>query len=192
MFIPTIQESTTNGDKVFDIYSKLLESRIIFINGEINDNLSNLVISELLYLDSLNSNDIDIYINSPGGSVTSGLAIIDTMNFIKSDVRTIVTGMAASMASLILASGAKGKRSSLKNSEVMIHQPLGTTSGQATDIEIHAKRIINKKKMLNKMLSDLTGQTLKRIEKDTERDKYLSSEEALKYGLIDNIIKKDI
>jgi len=188
MFIPTIQETTTNGEKVTDVYSKLLENRIIFINGEINDNLSNLVISELLYLDSLNNNDIDIYINSPGGSVTSGLAIIDTMNFIKSDVRTTVTGIAASMASLILASGTKGKRNSLKNSEVMIHQPLGTTSGQATDIEIHAKRIINKKKLLNKMLATLTNNSIKRIEKDTERDKYLNSTEALDYGLIDNII----
>ena len=188
MFIPTIQETTNNGDKIYDIYSKLLESRIIFINGEINDNLSNLVISELLYLDSLNTNDIEIYINSPGGSVSSGLAIIDTMNFIKSDVKTIVTGIAASMASLILASGTKGKRASLKNSEVMIHQPLGNTSGQATDILIQAKRIENKKKLLNKMLSNLTNQDLKVIEKDTERDKYLSSTEALKYGIIDEII----
>ena len=188
MFIPTIQESTNNGEKVYDIYSKLLENRIIFINGEINDNLSNLVISELLYLDSLSRDDIDIYINSPGGSVTSGLAIIDTMNFIKSDVRTIVTGMAASMASIILASGTKGKRCSLKNSEVMIHQPLGNTSGQATDIIIQAKRIENKKKMLNKMLSLLTNQNIKTIEKDTERDNFFTSEEALKYGLIDNII----
>ena len=188
MFIPTIQESTLNGDKVFDIYSKLLENRIIFINGEINDTLSNLVISELLYLDSLNNNDIDIYINSPGGSVTSGLAIIDTMNFIKSDVRTTVTGMAASMASLILANGKKGKRFSLKNSEVMIHQPLGNSSGQATDIEIQAKRIINKKKLLNNMLATLTNQSLKKIEKDTERDKYLMSYEAKEYGIIDEII----
>ena len=188
MFIPTIQESTNNGEKVYDIYSKLLENRIIFINGEINDSLSNLVISELLYLDSLNHNDIDIYINSPGGSVTSGLAIIDTMNFIKSNIRTTVTGIAASMASIILANGTKGKRYSLKNSEVMIHQPLGNTSGQATDIEIQAKRIISKKKLLNKLLSELTNQPLKRIEKDTERDKYLSSKEAKDYGLIDNII----
>ena len=188
MFIPTIQESTTNGEKVFDIYSKLLENRIIFINGEINDTMSNLVISELLYLDSLNNKTIDIYINSPGGSVTSGLAIIDTMNFIKSNVRTTVTGMAASMASLILASGTKGMRHSLKNSEVMIHQPLGNVGGQATDIEIQAKRIISKKKMLNKMLATLTNQPLKKIERDTERDKYLSSEEALEYGLIDSII----
>lgn len=188
MYIPTITESTNNGEKIYDIYSKLLENRIIFINGEINDTLSNLVISELLYLDSINNNDIDIYINSPGGSVTSGLAIIDTMNFINSDIRTTVTGIAASMASLILASGTKGKRYSLKNSEVMIHQPLGNTSGQATDIEIQAKRIINKKKTLNKMLASLTNQSLKRIEKDTERDKYLSSIEAKEYGLIDNII----
>ena len=188
MFIPTIQESTNNGEKVYDIYSKLLESRIIFINGEINDTLSNIVISELLYLDSLNTNDIEIYINSPGGSVTSGLAIIDTMNFIKSDVRTIVTGLAASMASIILANGTKGKRCSLKNSEIMIHQPLGNTSGQATDIEIQAKRIINKKKLLNKMLSNLTGQDIKTIEKDTERDNFFTSKEAMEYGLIDSII----
>ena len=188
MYIPTIQESTSNGEKVYDIYSKLLENRIIFISGEINDTLSNLVISELLYLDSINHNDIYIYINSPGGSVTSGLAIIDTMNFIKSDVSTTVVGMAASMASLILASGAKNKRFSLKNSEVMIHQPIGNTSGQATDIEIHAKRIINKKKMLNKMLASLTNQPLENVEQDTERDKYLSSKEALDYGLIDKII----
>ncbi len=188
MFIPTIQESTRSGEKIYDIYSKLLENRIIFINGEINDSLSNLVISELLYLDSLNNNDIDIYINSPGGSVTSGLAIIDTMNYIKSDVRTTVTGIAASMASLILANGTKGKRYSLKNSEVMIHQPLGSTSGQATDIEIQAKRIISKKKLLNNMLATLTNQSLKKIEKDTERDKYLSSEESLNYGIIDHII----
>ena len=188
MFIPTIQETTINGEKVYDIYSKLLENRIIFINGEINDNLSNLVISELLYLDSLNHEDIDIYINSPGGSVTSGLAIIDTMNFIKSDIRTTVTGIAASMASIILASGTKGKRYSLKNSEVMIHQPLGNMSGQATDIEIHAKRIIEKKKLLNKMLSNLTNQPLNVIENDTERDKYFNSKESLEYGLIDKII----
>ncbi len=188
MFIPTIQETTNNGERISDIFSKLLENRIIFINGEINDSLSNLVISELLYLDSLNNSDIEIYINSPGGSVTSGLAIIDTMNFIKSDIRTIVTGMAASMASLILASGTKGKRMSLKNSEIMIHQPLGNTSGQATDIEIQAKRILKKKKMLNQMLSNLTHQPIKKIEKDTERDKFLSSDEALNYGLIDSII----
>lgn len=188
MFIPTIQENTNNGEKIYDIYSKLLENRIIFINGEINDTMSNLIISELLYLDSLNHNDIDIYINSPGGSVTSGLAIIDTMNFIKSDTRTTVTGIAASMASLILANGTKGKRFSLKNSEVMIHQPLGNTSGQATDIEIQAKRIINKKKILNKMLASLTNKQITTIENDTERDKYMSSKEALEYGIIDKII----
>ena len=188
MFIPTIQETTNNGDKVYDIYSKLLEHRIIFINGEINDNVSNLIISELLYLDSLNHNDINIYINSPGGSVTSGLAIIDTMNFVSSDVKTIVTGLAASMAAIILANGTKGKRYSLKNSEIMIHQPIGNTSGQATDIEIQAKRITEKKKTLNKMLAKLTNNSLKKIEKDTERDKYLSSNDALEYGIIDNII----
>ena len=188
MIIPTIQESTINGEKVYDIYSKLLESRIVFINGEINDNVSNLVISELLYLDSLNHNDIDIYINSPGGNVSSGFEIIDTMNYIKSDVKTIVTGLAASMAAVILANGTRGKRYSLKNSEIMIHQPIGTINGQATDIKIQAERINNKKKILNKMLSNLTNQPLEIIEKDTERDKYMTSNEALKYGIIDNII----
>ena len=188
MFIPTIQEVTSNGEKIYDIYSKLLDNRIIFINGEINDTMSNLVISELLYLDSLNHNDIDIYINSPGGSVTSGLAIIDTMNYINSDIRTIVTGLAASMASLILANGCKGKRMSLKNSEVMIHQVLGNTSGQATDIEIQTKRLLNKKKLLNNMLSKLTGNSIKKIEKDTERDYYMTSNEAKEYGIIDEII----
>ena len=188
MFIPTIQEKTNNGEKIYDIYSKLLENRIIFINGEINDTLSNLIISELLYLDSLNTNDIEIYINSPGGSVTSGLAIIDTMNFVKSDIKTIVIGLAASMASIILANGTKGKRYSLKNSEIMIHQPIGNTSGQATDIEIQAKRIVNKKIILNKMLSKLTNNTLKKVEKDTERDTYFNSKEALEYGIIDEII----
>ena len=188
MIIPTIQESTPNGEKVYDIYSKLLESRIIFINGEINDTLSNLVISELLYLDSINHNDIDIYINSPGGSVSSGLEIIDTMNYIKSDVKTIVTGLAASMAAVILANGASGKRYSLKHSEIMIHQPIGNISGQETDIKIQAERISSKKKILNKMLSNLTKKSLKIIEKDTERDKYMTSYEALEYGIIDNII----
>ena len=188
MFIPTIQETTGNGERICDIYSKLLDERIIFINGEINDIMSNLIISELLYLDSLNHNDINIYINSPGGSVSSGLAIIDTMNYVKSNIKTIVTGIAASMASIILASGTKGKRYSLKNSEVMIHQPIGNTNGQATDIEIQAKRIIDKKKLLNKMLSNLTGQSIKKIERDTERDKYLSSKDALEYGIIDEII----
>ena len=188
MFIPTIQESTDKGEKIYDIYSKLLDNRIIFISGEINDALSNLIISELLYLDSINNEDIDIYINSPGGSVTSGLAIIDTMNFIKSDVRTIVTGIAASMASLILASGTKGKRMSLKNSEIMIHQPLASTSGQASDIEIQAKRIIDKKRILNELLSKHTNNSLKKIEKATERDNYMTSSKALSFGIIDKII----
>ena len=190
MFIPTIQETTNNGEKIYDIYSKLLENRIIFINGEINDNLSNLVISELLYLDSLSKDDIDIYINSPGGSVTSGLAIVDTMNFIKSDVRTIVTGIAASMASIILASGSKGKRCSLKNSEVMIHQPLGGAQGQATEIKIAAERIIRLKKRLNKILAYNTKKSLRKIEKDTERDYFMEASEALDYGIIDSILKR--
>ena len=188
MIIPTVVEKHNNYERAYDIYSRLLKDRIIILSGEITDESANVIVAQLLYLDSINNEDINIYINSPGGSVTSGLAIIDTMNFIKSNVRTTVTGMAASMASLILASGTKGMRHSLKNSEVMIHQPLGNVGGQATDIEIQAKRIINKKKMLNKMLATLTNQPLKKIERDTERDKYLSSEEALEYGLIDSII----
>ncbi len=188
MLIPTIFEKNPNGEKIYDIYSKLLESRIIFINGEINDNLANLVISELLYLDSVNNNDIFIYINSPGGSVTSGLAIYDTINYIKSDVSTVATGLCASMAAIILAAGTKGKRLSLKNSEIMIHQVLGGTQGQASDIKIHAERILLIKKKLNKILASLCNKTESKINRDTERDYYLSASDALKYGLIDKII----
>ena len=160
----------------------------IFITGEINDNTSNIVISELLYLDSLSNEDISIYINSPGGSVTAGLAIYDTMNYIKSDVKTIVVGMAASMAAFLLACGKKGKRYALTNSEVMIHQPLGGVSGQATDIKIAAERILKMKDKLNKILSEKTGQSLRKITKDTDRDNYMNAIEAKKYGLIDEII----
>lgn len=188
LLIPTIFEKNPSGEKIYDIYSKLLESRIIFINGEINDNLANLVISELLYLDSVNNNDIFIYINSPGGSVTSGLAIFDTINYIKSDVSTVATGLCASMAAIILAAGTKGKRLSLKNSEIMIHQVLGGTQGQASDIKIHAERILLIKKKLNKILASLCNKTESKINKDTERDYYLSASDALKYGLIDKII----
>ena len=188
LLIPTIFEKNPSGEKIYDIYSKLLESRIIFINGEINDNLANLIISELLYLDSVNNNDIFIYINSPGGSVTSGLAIYDTINYIKSDVSTVATGLCASMAAIILAAGTKGKRLSLKNSEIMIHQVLGGTQGQASDIKIHAERILLIKKKLNKILASLCNKTESKINKDTERDYYLSASDALKYGLIDKII----
>lgn len=186
--IPTIIEKTYDREYAFDLYSRLLTDRIIFITGEITDNTSNIVISELLYLDSLSNEDISIYINSPGGSVTAGLAIYDTMNYIKSDVKTIVVGMAASMAAFLLACGKKGKRYALTNSEVMIHQPLGGVSGQATDIKIAAERILKMKDKLNKILSEKTGQSLRKITKDTDRDNYMNAIEAKKYGLIDEII----
>lgn len=186
--IPTIIEKTYDREYAFDLYSRLLTDRIIFITGEINDNTSNIVISELLYLDSLSNEDISIYINSPGGSVTAGLAIYDTMNYIKSDVKTIVVGMAASMAAFLLACGKKGKRYALTNSEIMIHQPLGGVSGQATDIKIAAERILKMKDKLNKILSEKTGQSLRKITKDTDRDNYMNAIEAKKYGLIDEII----
>ena len=189
--IPTIIEKSNNGEKTYDIYSRLLKDRIIILSGEINDTTSNIVIAELLYLDSLNHDDISIYINSPGGSVTSGMAIYDTMNFIKSDVSTICIGMAASMAAFLLSSGAKGKRYVLPNSEVMIHQPLGGAEGQATEIKIAAERILKLKDKLNKLLSKNTNQNIKKVSKDNERDYFLSAEEALDYGLVDKILKKD-
>jgi len=188
LVIPSIVERNFNGEKIYDIYSKLLNERIIFINGEIDDHLSNLVISELLYLDSLSNEDIFIYINSPGGSVTAGLAIFDTMNYISSDISTVATGMCASMAAIILAAGTKGKRLSLKNSEIMIHEVLGGTKGQATDIKIQAERILEMRKKLNKILANLTGTQINKINKDVERDYYMSAEAALKYGIIDKII----
>ena len=186
--IPTVIEKSSNKDYAYDLYSRLLNDRIVFINGEINDNTASIVVSELLYLDSQNHNDIYLYINSPGGSITSGMAIYDTMNYIKSDVKTICLGLAASMGAFLLASGTKGKRCSLPNSEIMIHQPLGGTQGQATDIKIAAERIIKIKDKLNKILANVTNQDLKAIEKDTERDNYMDPEDALKYGLIDEII----
>lgn len=189
-FIPTVVEKSFEGEKVYDLYSRLLTDRIIFLSGEITDDTANIVISELLYLDSLNNDDIYIYINSPGGSVTAGLAIYDTMNFIKSDVNTIVVGMAASMAAFLLAAGTSGKRMALENSEVMIHQPLGGVQGQATEIKIAAERILKLKKKLNKLLASMTNQSLKKIERDTERDNYMDANDALKYGIIDKIIKE--
>lgn len=186
--IPSIIEKTKNGERAYDIYSRLLKDRIIFITGEIDDDTANLVIGQLLFLDSKNNDDISLYINSPGGSITAGMAIYDTMNFIKSDVSTICVGMAASMASIILASGKKGKRYILPNSEVMIHQPLGGVSGQATEIKIVADRILYLRNKLNKILSEKTNKELKIIEQDTERDHYLNSKEALDYGLIDKIL----
>ncbi len=188
MNIPYIFEKTNDGEKVYDIYSKLLTNRIIFLEGEINDRVANTIISELLYLDSINNDDIYLYINSPGGSITSGFAIYDTMNYIKSDISTIGVGLCASMAAFLLSSGAKGKRCSLKNTEIMIHQPLGGASGQATEIKIVAERILKLKEKINKILAKNTKKSLSKIENDTERDYYMDSEEALKYGIIDNII----
>ena len=188
MIVPTVIERSSNKEYAYDLYSRLLKDRIIFLSGEINDAMASIIVSELLYLDAQNHEDIFLYINSPGGSVTSGLAIYDTMNYIKSDVRTIVVGMAASMGAFLLSSGPKGKRCALQNAEVMIHQVLGGAQGQATDIKIAAEHILKIKKKLNSILALNTGQTLHKIIKDCERDNYMSSEEALHYGLIDVII----
>ncbi|MBE6138131.1 MAG: ATP-dependent Clp protease proteolytic subunit [Firmicutes bacterium] len=188
MLIPTVIEKNNNYERAYDIYSRLLKDRIIILSGEITDDVANVVVAQLLYLDSINHNDISLYINSPGGSVTAGMAILDTMNFIKSNVSTICVGMAASMAAFLLSSGALGKRCCLPNSEVMIHQPLGGARGQATEIKIAAERILKLKDKLNKMLSKNTNQPLDKIEKDTERDYYLSAHEALDYGIIDKIL----
>lgn len=186
--IPTILEKNNNREYAFDLYSKLLNDRIIFITGEITDISANLVTSQLLYLDSLNKDDIYIYINSPGGSVTAGLAIYDTINYIKSDVSTIGMGLCASMAAVILSSGTIGKRNLLKNADVMIHQPIGGTNGQASDIKIVADRILDLKYRLNLILSKNTGQLINKIELDTDRDNYLDSKKAKSYGLVDNIL----
>lgn len=188
LLIPNVIEKKNNSERVYDLYSKLLEDRIIMIYGEIDDNVSNIVVAELLYLDSINNDDISLYINSNGGSITAGMAIYDTMNFIKSDVSTICIGMCASMAAFLLSSGKKGKRYSLKNSEIMIHQPLGGASGQATEIKIAADRILKIRKNMNKILSLNTSKDIKTIKKDTERDNFMSSYEALSYGIIDKIL----
>lgn len=188
MLIPTVIERSNNTERAFDIYSRLLKDRIIIISDEINDNNANIVVAQLLYLDSINHDDISLYINSPGGSITAGMAIYDTMNFIKSDVSTICIGMCASMAAFLLSSGKKGKRFALPNSEVMIHQPLGGAQGQATEIKIAAERIIKLKNKLNKLLSKQTGKDIKTIEQDTERDHFFSADEALEYGLIDKVL----
>ena len=188
MIVPTVIEKNNNYERAYDIYSRLLKDRIIILSGEINDDVANTVVAQLLYLDSLNNTDISLYINSPGGSVTAGMAILDTMNFIKSDVSTICIGMAASMAAFLLSCGKVGKRYCLTNSEVMIHQPLGGAQGQATEIKIAAERIIKLKNKLNKMLAKNTNQPLHKIEQDTERDYYLDSKEALDYGIIDKIL----
>lgn len=192
MLVPMVVEKEFDGERSYDIFSRLLKNRIIFISGEINDSLANQVVASLLYLDSLSHDDISLYINSPGGSVTAGFAIYDTMNFIKSDVATICLGMAASMGAFLLSSGEKNKRYALPNADIMIHQPLGGTEGQATDIKIVADRIILLKKKLNKILAKNTSQSIKKIEKDTERDYYLSAKEAKEYGLIDFVIQNKI
>ena len=186
--IPTVIEKSNYGERAYDIYSRLLKDRIIILSGEIDDNLANSVIAQLLYLDGINHDSISLYINSPGGSITSGMAIYDTMNYISSKVSTICIGIAASMAAFLLSSGEKGMRYCLENSEVMIHQPLGGAQGQATEIKIAAERIIKLKKHLNKILSLNTGKSITKINKDTERDCFMNSKEALRYGLIDKIL----
>ena len=186
--IPTVLEKSSTHEVAYDLYSRLLEDRIIFLSGEITDQTANLIVSELLYLDSKNHEDIYMYINSPGGSVTSGMAIYDTMNYIKSDIRTICIGLSASMAAFLLSSGTKGKRFALENADVMIHQPLGGMQGQASDMKIACERILKMKEKLNKILAKNTNQPLKKIQKDTDRDYYLTSKKAKKYGLIDQII----
>lgn len=189
--VPMIVDKELNGERSYDIFSRLLKNRIILLSGPIDDALANTIVAELLYLDSLNHEDIALYINSPGGAVTAGMAIFDTMNFIKSNVSTICIGMAASMAAFLLACGQSGKRYILPNAEVMIHQPLGGAQGQATEIKIAAEHILKIKKKLNTILAEKTGKSLRKIEQDTERDYYLSAEEAKEYGLIDQILKKE-
>jgi len=187
--VPVVVEKEMTSERSYDIFSRLLCDRIILLSGEINDVTANLVVAQLLYLDSLNHDDISIYINSPGGVITAGMAIYDTMNFVKSDVSTICIGMAASMGAFLLSSGTKGKRYSLPNSEIMIHQPLGGASGQATEIQIAAEHILKMKRKLNEILQKNTGKALEKIEKDTERDHFLDANDALEYGIIDKIIQ---
>ncbi|GAA0078344.1 ATP-dependent Clp endopeptidase proteolytic subunit ClpP [Clostridium sp. CTA-5] len=190
--VPMVVEQTSRGERSYDIFSRLLKERIIMLSGEVNDDSANLIVSQLLFLESEDPDkDIYIYINSPGGSITAGMAIYDTMQYIKPDVSTICIGMAASMGAFLLSSGAKGKRFALPNSEVMIHQPLGGFQGQATDIEIHAKRILKTKESLNKILSENTGKPLSTIEADVERDNFMTADEAKEYGLVDKVITKN-
>lgn len=189
--VPMVIEQSGRGERAYDIYSRLLKERVIFLVGPVNDQSANLVVAQLLFLESENPDkDISFYINSPGGSVSAGMAIFDTMNFIKSDVSTLCIGMAASMGAFLLAAGAKGKRFALPNSKIMIHQPLGGTQGQATEIEIHAREILKTRDQLNRILAERTGQPLEKIERDTERDYYLSAAESAEYGLIDKVIDK--
>ncbi|KRL04821.1 ATP-dependent Clp endopeptidase proteolytic subunit ClpP [Liquorilactobacillus oeni] len=193
--VPTVIEQSSRGERAYDIYSRLLKDRIIMLSGEVNDDMANAIIAQLLFLDAQDSErDISIYINSPGGSVSAGLAIYDTMNFVKADVQTIVMGMAASMASVLATAGKKGKRFALPNSEILIHQPLGGAQGQATEINIAAEHILRTRKLINKILAESSGQDVETINRDTERDKFMTASEAVDYGLIDGIMKnkKDI
>lgn len=190
--VPMVVEQTGRGERSYDIFSRLLKDRIVMLSGEVNDDSANLVIAQLLFLESEDPDkDIYLYINSPGGSVTAGMAIYDTMNYIKSDVSTICIGLAASMGAFLLSSGAKGKRFALPNAEIMIHQPLGGFQGQATDIDIHAKRILKTKEKLNKILSENTGKSLEQIAQDVERDYFLDGDEAAEYGLVDKVITRN-
>lgn len=189
--VPYVVEQTNRGERSYDIFSRLLNDRIIMLNDEVNDTTAGLVVAQLLYLESQDPDkDIDLYINSPGGSVTAGLAIYDTMKYIKCDVSTICMGMAASMGAFLLSAGTKGKRFALPNSTIMIHQPLGGTRGQATDIQIHTNYLLDTKRRLNQMLSSATGQALEVIERDTERDNFMTAEQAMEYGLIDKVFTK--
>ena len=189
--IPMVVEQTSRGERSYDIYSRLLKERVIFLNGEVEDHMANLIVAQLLFLESEDpKKDINIYINSPGGSVTAGMAIYDTMQFIKPDVRTLCIGQACSMGAFLLAGGAAGKRAALPNARVMIHQPLGGFSGQASDIQIHAQEILKIKQTLNERLAFHTGQSIERIEKDTDRDNFMSAEEAKAYGLVDDVLIK--
>ena len=189
--VPMVIEQSGRGERAYDIYSRLLRERIVFLVGPVNDATANLVVAQLLFLESENPDkDISFYINSPGGSVSAGMSIFDTMQFIKPDVSTLCIGMAASMGAFLLSAGAKGKRFSLPNSKIMIHQPLGGAQGQATDIEIHAREILKTREQLNRILSERTGQPLEKIQADTERDYYMSAEESMNYGLIDKVLDK--
>ncbi len=191
MLIPMVVDQVGGGERSYDIYSRLLEDRIVFLSGEINDAVANSIVAQLIYLEGKNPDkDISLYINSPGGSVSAGLAIFDTINYIKCDVSTICIGLAASMGAFLLAAGTKGKRFALPNSEIMIHQPLGGAQGQASDIEIQARHMQHIKEKINKILSENTSQPLKKIEKDTDRDFYMTAEQALEYGIIDKIFDK--
>jgi len=189
--VPMVVEQSGRGERAYDIYSRLLKERVVFLVGPVNDQSANLVVAQLLFLESENPDkDISFYINSPGGSVSAGMSIFDTMNFIKPDVSTLCMGMAASMGAFLLSAGTKGKRFALPNSKIMIHQPLGGTSGQATEIEIHAREILKTREQLNRILAERTGQPLDKIERDTERDYYLSAAESAEYGLIDKVIDR--